>query len=143
MPIIAREAIVRYSPETMFLLINDVASYPQFLPWCQNCDIALETPQEMQATITIAKGMAKQSFTTHNTLVAPTEINMRLVDGPFKHLEGSWQLKALSTGTQIRLHLDFEFSSRLLNSSFGPVFKQACEKMISAFVERAKKLYGN
>ncbi|MBL4774172.1 MAG: ubiquinone-binding protein, partial [Alcanivoracaceae bacterium] len=34
MPVISRSALVMHSVEEMFQLINDVVSYPQFLPDC-------------------------------------------------------------------------------------------------------------
>ncbi len=49
MPQISRTALVPYSAEQMYQLVNDVQSYPQFLPGCTGSRILESTPGQMTA----------------------------------------------------------------------------------------------
>lgn len=142
MPTVSKQAQVQYSSEQMFQLINQVEQYPLFLPWCSSTEILSKSEHDMKARIHISKGPVSKSFITHNTLTPNQKIEMNLVDGPFKRLQGAWQLTSTPTGTQISLFLDFEFSSKLLGLSFGPLFHHATQTMMNSFLERAHQIYG-
>lgn len=143
MPNISRSALVMHSVEDMYRLINDVLAYPQFLPDCGDSKIIDQTELTMTATLLVSKGGIKKWFTTENNLVPNKEINMKLVNGPFKYLAGGWQLKALSEeACKIEFNLQYEFSNKLLDLAFGRVFNQLANNMVQAFTVRAKKIYG-
>lgn len=138
-----RSAIVPHSAEAMFDLVNDVASYPEFLPWCRSSRVDEESNSHMVATIEVARGGIHQSFTTRNVLERPERLELELVKGPFHHLRGEWRFQALGDDAcKIHLHIEFDFSNRLVSMAFGPVFKQVCESMLDAFVKRARQLHG-
>lgn len=104
MPTIHKSAITPYSIEEMYALVNDVASYPSFVPWCVDSDILLDTPDEMKAKLTFASGALKKSFTTLNRLQPHKMIEIRLIDGPFRHMEGFWRFEgvpAASSGASV------------------------------------------
>ncbi|WP_100640754.1 type II toxin-antitoxin system RatA family toxin [Alteromonas facilis] len=142
MPSIQRSALVAFSAESMFDLVNDVKSYPEFLPGCAESRIDEQTPSMMKASLLIAKAGVKQWFTTQNELMAPQRINMQLVDGPFSHLSGAWHFIPLSdSACKIELDLTFEFSSRLAQAAFGKIFNNIAANMVDAFTKRAKQVY--
>lgn len=143
MPNVNKSLIVPYSARQMFDLVNAVADYPEFLPWCKASQIQNENNNELSASLTLAKGGIEKTFTTRNRLHPPKMIEVKLLDGPFKHLEGFWQFEELSpTSCKISLNLEFEFSSKLLGMAFGSVFQQVMQSLINAFTERAKQVYG-
>lgn len=140
---IERSALVWHSADRMFGVVNDVLAYPQFLPWCASAEVHHTSDHEITASLEVAKGGVRQRFTTRNQLVAPSEIHMTLVDGPFTRLKGSWQFLSLQEkACKVQLVLEFEFSGALSRMAFGAVFSQAANTMVDAFCKRANELYG-
>jgi ribosome-associated toxin RatA of RatAB toxin-antitoxin module len=140
---VSRSALVGYSAESMFDLINDVKQYPEFIPGCAETKVLEQDDGNMLASLLISKAGVKQWFTTNNTLKRGEFIQMNLVDGPFSRLTGGWTIKALSeTGCKIELNLDFAFSSKIVEMAFGRVFNSIAANMVVAFTERAKQVYG-
>ena len=143
MPSISRSALVMYNVEQMYLLVNDVAKYPEFLPDCNDSKIISEQEGEMTAGLLVAKGGLKKWFTTKNVLTPNKEVQLSLVDGPFKYLTGTWQFNALSEeACKISLQLEYEFSSKVFDLAFGRVFNNLANNMVQAFTQRAKAVYG-
>ena len=125
MPQISRTALVPYSAEQMYQLVNDVQSYPQFLPGCTGSRILESTPGQMTAAVDVSKAGISKTFTTRNQLTSNQSILMNLVDGPFKKLIGGWKFTPLSQeACRIEFHLDFEFTNKLIELAFGRVFKE-------------------
>lgn len=142
MPQVNRSALVMYSAEQMYRLVNDVAAYPEFLPGCVGATIKQQTGDQMVAEVAVAKAGIRNSFTTENTLEDGRSISMTLVDGPFKALAGIWRFTALDEqACKVELDLQFEFSSSLIAAAFGRVFNELAGNMVNAFVERAKQVY--
>jgi ribosome-associated toxin RatA of RatAB toxin-antitoxin module len=142
MPNICRSALVAFSAESMFDLINDVDSYPKFIPGCAETKVLSQTDDSMKASLLIAKAGVRQWFTTQNTLKRGEYIQMNLVDGPFSRLSGGWTITALAVDAcKIELNLDFVFSSKLAEMAFGRVFNSIAVSMVVAFTERAKDVY--
>jgi ribosome-associated toxin RatA of RatAB toxin-antitoxin module len=142
MPSIHRSALVAHSAEAMFNLVNDVESYPKFLPGCADSKILNNTEQAMSASLLVSKAGIKQWFTTKNVLYPAERIEMQLVDGPFRSLSGGWTFSALSDeACKIELNLHFEFANKLAEMAFGKVFNSLASSMVTAFTERAKSVY--
>ncbi len=134
---------VNYTPMEMYDLVNDVRSYPSYLPLCSDVKLLAETPTSLRATITLSKGRIKLSFTTENTMEAGKAIRMALVEGPFKRLNGVWRFEPLpSGGCEASFRLDFEFANALLGMAFGGFFKEVSESLVDAFCRQAAKKYG-
>ncbi|MDF1678750.1 MAG: type II toxin-antitoxin system RatA family toxin [Legionellaceae bacterium] len=143
MTVVKRARETAYSCEEMYKLVDDIESYHEFLPYFSHAIVHHRDEDEVQATLEVqAAGMTK-SFTTRNRLQANKMIELRLVDGPFSHLEGFWRFDATETGSVISFDLEFEFSGRMLSMLLGPVFEQVTDKMVDAFCERAEALYGS
>jgi len=140
---ISRSALVPYSAAEMYALVNDVESYPQFLPWCRSSRVLSRNEDEVRATIELARGAIQKSFTTCNRLQKDKMIEIRLVEGPFHHLEGFWRFDALDEkASRVSLDLDFDFSSRILSLALGPVFGQIANTLVDSFQKRAVQVYG-
>ncbi|MES2204925.1 MAG: type II toxin-antitoxin system RatA family toxin [Pseudomonadota bacterium] len=143
MPKIHREALLPYSPEALYQLVNDVKCYPEFLPWCHATEIIEQSDVLMRASIFIKKMGIAKTFSTKNDLELNKKINMQLMNGPFKYLMGEWQFIAIQDlGCKIILDLDFEFLPGLMNLPFKKVFEPAADSMLQSFVTRAHALYG-
>jgi ribosome-associated toxin RatA of RatAB toxin-antitoxin module len=127
----------------MFDLVNDVDNYQNFLPWCGGSEVLKENENTRVASVTIAfKGIHK-TFTTSNTSSPPTNINLKMVDGPFSKLEGTWSFKALGeSACKLQLDLNFDFSNRIAGAVIGPVFKIIADSMVHSFCKRAEAIYG-
>ena len=139
---IRRSALVPYSDQRMFDLINDVDDYKQFLPWCGDSEIIEDADDQRTASVTIAFKGVHKTFTTRNTLSPHEEIKIEMVDGPFSQLEGTWKFKSLDENAcKISLDLDFSFSNRIVDAMIGPVFKIIANSMLDSFVKRASELY--
>jgi ribosome-associated toxin RatA of RatAB toxin-antitoxin module len=141
--VVNKSALVPYTPEQMFSLVDDVAAYVEFLPWCSGSSVIERTDIDVTASLEISHSGFQKSFTTRNVYGEQGRINMYLVEGPFRKLEGVWQFQALGNeGCKIILDLEFEFSNRLIGMSFGPLFGQMAGNLVDAFTQRAIAIYG-
>ncbi len=141
---IKRSALVHYSPTEMYQLVNDVAAYSSFLPWCRSSAVKSESDTEMVASVEIAKGVLNKTFTTHNRLSKDFRIELELLDGPFKKLSGYWQFDPLKTenACRVNLELDFEFDNALMSIAAKPIFTQIANSLVDSFCKRAVQVYG-
>ena len=143
MPAVNRSALVMHSVEEMYKLINDVVSYPKFVPDCSDSKVISSTDNEMTASLLVSKGGLKKWFTTKNTFSNNQEVILNLVDGPFKRLTGKWNLIELSEeACKVTLELEYEFSSKMFDLAFGRAFNHMANNMVQAFTQRAKEVYG-
>lgn len=143
MPSINRSALVMHSVEEMFELINDVLSYPHFLPDCTDSKVLEAGSDSMTASLLVSKKGISKWFTTTNTFEDNSKVFMRLVDGPFKTLTGIWELTPLSPeACKVSLNLNYEFSSKVLEVAFGGIFNTLANNMVQSFTNRAKEVYG-
>lgn len=140
---VSRSALLMYSAEEMYQLVNDVNAYPEFLPGCVNANILTNNNNVMRASVKVSKAGISQTFTTENILVNGQSILMNLVDGPFKHLRGGWTFSKLDEqACKINLDLEFEFNSSLVELAFGRIFHELVGSMVKSFSSRAKVVYG-
>ena len=143
MALVEKSVLIEYSAAQMYALVEDVAAYPQFLPWCGGTEILKKEGDMTRAAITIDFRGIKQRFSTENRADPPQLIEMNLIDGPFRQLDGSWRFKPLGEGAcKIEFRLHYEFSSKLLEKIVGPVFHYIASTFVEAFVKRAQQLYG-
>ena len=140
---VSRSALLMYSAQEMYQLVNDVDAYPEFLPGCTETNILLDQPERMKASVKVSKAGISQTFMTENTLVANQSIKMELLEGPFKHLTGGWTFTHLDEqACKVSLDLEFEFSSKIVELAFGRVFHELVGSMVKSFSDRAKTVYG-
>ena len=142
--VVKKSALVKFSAQQMFDLVDDIESYPQFLPWCSGSRVLRREDDIVEGEIHIAKAGFHKSFATRNRLDHGGRIQISLLDGPFKSLEGFWSFMPLrEDASKISLDLEFEMAGKLASLAFGPVFNQICNTMLSSFTQRAKALYGD
>lgn len=141
---IRKTAVVGYSAEQMYALVEDIAQYPAFLPWCAKTSVQPSGDgQTILATLVIDFHGFSPSFTTRNRNIAPQSISMRLEKGPFKRLDGTWHFTPLPNGySRVDLELHYEFSGWLFEKMLTPVFDMVSLTLVDAFHERARQLYG-
>ena len=138
MPTIRRSALVEHSAARMFDLVNDIAAYPQRFRWCSAAQILEQGDQRLVARLDLGFGSFSTWFTTENTLVRPTSIDMQLRDGPFKRLHGRWAFHALAEDAcKVSLELEFEPTSRLLAPALALGFQGLADRMVNDFVRVA------
>ena len=142
MATVNRSALLPYSAHDMYCLVNDVASYPQFMDGCSSVDIIEHTDELMRATLYLKKAGMEVSFTTCNQLVAGTSIEMYLQNGPFKTFNGLWQFKALSdSACKLTLDLEFEFKSRTLAKLATGMFSGVSSNLVDSLCKHADEIY--
>ncbi len=143
MTCISKTALIPYSAEKMYALVADVDNYQYFLPWCSGSKILSQTDDEVKGQVDIQHMGLNKTFTTLNRMQKNKMIEMRLIDGPFKRLQGFWRFDALDeNGCKISLDLEFEFSNKVMSMAFGPIFSQIANSMVDAFCQRAVEVYG-
>lgn len=140
---ISRQALVPYPPEQMFALVDDIPSYPDFLPWCRSAEVLERSASEVIARLDVHKGPLHARFTTRNRLEPPGLILLELVEGPFRTLEGEWKFTAIADkGSRIDLTLAVAFANPVNAWLLEPVFEHTCSSLVDAFVTRARTLNG-
>ena len=142
MNVVQKTVLVMHSSEQMYALVDAVEDYPQFLPWCGGVDLLERTESKTSATLHINYHGIKQQFTTINNKIYPHSMDIRLKDGPFKHLDGSWQFIALrEDACKIEFKLNYEFANGFLERIIAPVFSHIANTFVDGFVARADKVY--
>ncbi len=143
MAVVHKTVILGYSAEQMFALVDCVEDYPKFLPWCGGVEVRQREENKLVATIAIHYHGVRQSFTTENTNVPSTSMNMHLLEGPFRQLNGNWTFKALrADACKVEFNLQYEFSSKILEKIIGPVFSVIANGFVDSFCKRAETIYG-
>jgi ribosome-associated toxin RatA of RatAB toxin-antitoxin module len=144
---IQHSALVAQPPARLFALINDIESYPSFIPWCTHAKVLSKSDREIVATIGVRQGPLRSEFTTRNQLEQDRRILMSLVTGPFKMLEGEWLLTPIpqggvdgGTGCRVQLTMKFAFKNPLTAVLFEQKFAETAASLMDAFVARARAL---
>lgn len=141
MTVVKKSRKVPFTCKQMYDLVNDIDKYHEFVPYFTSSEVHHRDENEVQATLNISAAGISKSFTTKNRLQPNKMIEMRLVDGPFNHLEGFWRFDPTENGCSIVFDLEFEFAGKMLSMLFGPIFEQITDKMVDSFCERAVNLY--
>jgi ribosome-associated toxin RatA of RatAB toxin-antitoxin module len=143
MALVEKSVLIGQSAERMFELVDRCEDYPLFLPWCSAADLKFRDSGRTVATLHINYHSVKSSFTTENDKEHPRSMLIRLVDGPFRRLEGSWSFRALAADAcKIEFRLHYEFSSKVFEKVIGPVFSHIANTFVDAFVRRAGQVFG-
>ncbi len=140
----ARE--VPFTAEQMFAVVADVEKYPLFLPLCETLTVRSREQRDgatvLVATMGVGYKAIRESFTTRVTLrPAERRIEVRYLDGPFRHLENLWRFAPRENGCEVHFYISYEFRSAVLGAVMGAVFDKAFRKFAEAFEARARVLY--
>lgn len=140
---IRRSAIVEHSVERLHAIVADVAAYPQFLPWCLAARSGERTEAGIVTTMEVGIRGLRQRFTTLHDSRSGEELDIRLVDGPFRHFHAHWTFKPLGeTAAKIDFAMEYEFSGPAVSKALGPLFEHIADTMVDAFTRRADALRG-
>lgn len=141
MTVISRSALVTHSAQAMYDLVNDVASYPEFMDGCVGVEIFEHNEHSMLARLDLKKAGMQISFVTRNRLEAPHQIEMKLQDGPFKMFKGLWSFKSLTeSACKVSLDLEFEFSRKGLGLAGSSLFAGVANNLVDSLCQRADKV---
>jgi ribosome-associated toxin RatA of RatAB toxin-antitoxin module len=140
---VKRSALVPYTAEQMFALVEDVERYPQFLPWVAAAQVLERGPGEVVGRLEMHRAGLREVVTTRNVLTPPREITLALVTGPFRTLEGRWTFEPIGAdrGTRVDLSIRFEFANPMLSLLLSRSFEKSCNELVDAFVARARSVY--
>jgi len=147
MPKLDKKHIVNHTAKDMFDLVCDVENYPKFVPLCQSLNVKSRKERDgkilMMADMTMAYKMLSETFTTQVLMNEETlTIDVKYIDGPFKHLDNQWKFKDLEDGKcEVSFLLDYELRSKMLAMAAGAVFDMAFGKFVDAFEARADEVY--
>lgn len=141
MPTHAETRVLPYAPDELYDLVADVKRYPEFLPWVSAVRLRRETATGFTADVIVGYKLFRETFTSDVTL-GERRIQVAYRSGPMKHLHNHWNFNAHPAGCEIEFFVDFEFRSRLLQGLIDAFFDQAVKRMVNAFENRAKELYG-
>jgi ribosome-associated toxin RatA of RatAB toxin-antitoxin module len=149
---VKKSVLLWYSAHEMYKLVTDVPSYPAFLPWCERGELLEPHEGGVTARVHLAFAGVRHAFTTRNEQLPDRQVLVKLVDGPFSVLEGSWNFVPLGTAgapdaeqpqaCRIEFELCYAFSSKSLELVLSPVFDRVANTMVDSFVARAEKVYG-
>ena len=139
---VSRSALVPFSQQQMYALVEDVERYPDFLPWCSDATLHWREGDRLEGSVEMNRAGLKRSFRTRNTMRQDEAIEMDLVDGPFSHLAGVWRFTPLGdAGCKVSLDVEFEIHSRATDKLLGRYFEDICNSLVDAFVKRAEQMY--
>ncbi|MBK9585022.1 MAG: type II toxin-antitoxin system RatA family toxin [Alphaproteobacteria bacterium] len=132
-----------YTPEQLFTLVAEVDKYQDFLPWCQSSVIKRREGNIFYADLIIGYKMIREKFGSKVTLTNPNRIDVEYLSGPMKYLKNHWQFLREQDGScTIDFYVDFEFKNIILQNLMGVFFNELIRRMVSAFEQRAKQVYG-
>lgn len=139
---IERSALVLYSAEKMYALVEDVPAYPRFLSWCKTAEVHEQTATSQKASLSVSVAGVAQSFTTLNRLQPAHSVEMQLLEGPFKDLVGQWLFTPLGeNGCKVSLKMDFHMTKGPLAGLFGRGFGKVADRLVDDFCKRAEEVY--
>lgn len=142
MTVVERSALVSHAPAEMFELVRDVEAYPEFLSWCTGSELVSDDGREQVATLEVSIAGIRQRFTTRNRLDPPGTLEMVLLEGPFRRLQGSWRFSPIGDeGCRVLLRLEFEFAGSLLGLAFQRGFARIADRLVDDFSARADAIH--
>jgi ribosome-associated toxin RatA of RatAB toxin-antitoxin module len=140
---VVRSSIVEHSAAAVYSLVDDIKSYPEFLPWCRDAKVLEREPGRTVASLTVGVRGVRQSFTTENANRPGEGIDLRLVEGPFRSFSAAWRFTPLDEhAARIEFSMEYEFSNKVLAKVLEPLFGRIADTMVTAFSRRADQLYG-
>lgn len=139
---VQKTVLIHHSASRMYALVDDVKKYPEFLPWCGGVDLIKRDDASTVATLHIDYHGLHQQFTTENLKTFPSLMEIKLKDGPFKHLEGVWRFIELNENAcKIEFMLNYEFANIIIEKIISPVFSHIANTFVDGFVARADVVY--
>jgi coenzyme Q-binding protein COQ10 len=143
MPSHAETRVLPYSAQQLFDLVMDIEKYPEFLPWCVGARVNSRDKNEVNADVIVGYKMFREKFSSRVHCIRPDAIEVEYLKGPMRHLHNKWVFSDLKKGKcQVDFSVDFSLKTKLFEGIIDQFFQRALMKMISAFEQRAKDVYG-
>lgn len=140
---VTRSAIVEHPAQAMYALVERIEAYPEFLPWCREARVHERSAGRTVATLAVGLKGVRYAFTSENTNRPPTAIDLRLLEGPFRHFAARWRFDPLGArAARIGFEMEYAFQGALVARALGPVFERIADTMVDAFKRRADSVYG-
>lgn len=137
---ITRSAIVECSAPELYALVEDIESYPEFLPRCLGARVRERSPGRTVATLTFGVRGVAQSFTTENANAPGRSIEMRLLEGPFRRFAAAWRFTPLGArAARVEFSIEYQFANRVVGKILDPAFDRMANGMVDAFTRRAEQ----
>ena len=140
---IHRSALLPFSNKQLFVLVNDVEAYPQYMDGCVGASVLHTDGEHMEARLDLSRGGISQSFSTRNRMQGLDKITLELLEGPFEYFEGCWEFTALGdTACKLALKLEFDSNSAVLGAAAAKLFERVTNNLVDALGRRAREMYG-
>ncbi|MFM5923140.1 MAG: type II toxin-antitoxin system RatA family toxin [Novosphingobium sp.] len=143
MPGVRETRRLPYTAEQMFDLVADVGRYAEFLPWVVATRIKSDSDTEMVADMLVGFNALREKFTSRVIKNRPLRIEVIYIDGPMRDLDNVWHFRPTEDGCEIDFLVEFTFRNAVFERLAGQYFDRAFRRMVTAFEERAGKLYGS
>jgi ribosome-associated toxin RatA of RatAB toxin-antitoxin module len=140
---IHRSALLEFPAGHIFDVIEHAEDYPVFLPGCESVAILERTDAIVAARVAVRWKGLRFEFTTRNPKRRPEWLAVRLEEGgAFRHLEGEWNIKALSAiACKVEFRLRCELRGAIARKLASVVFESAADTLMDAYVARAQALH--
>ena len=131
---------MRRSAAHMFDLVNEVEAYPKRFSWCEGAEVLERSEEMMLARLNLKMGGLRTTFSTRNRMQPGRRIELRLAEGPFKSLEGSWDFLPLADDVcKVALRMNFETAGLLMGSALALGFQSLTDRLVDDFVREAMR----
>ncbi len=143
MTTVTRSALLPYSAAEIFALVNDVARYREFLPFCIASEVLAQSGEQVEARMAFSRLGMSQALTTRNRLTPHSRIDIEFLSGPFEYLRGCWEFHVLQEAAcKVHFSVDFRVQAKFLQFAAGTAINQAATQTVDAFQRRAVQVYG-
>lgn len=140
---VQRSALVAYAPERMYALVADFQRYPEWFDWCTGARVLAREGELVRAELQVRMAGISAKFSTENRELPPSRLEIALLEGPFRRLQGHWSFDPVgSAGTRVGLDLLFEVNSGLVAGALSLGFRRVADRMVEDFCRSARKVYG-
>jgi len=143
----SEKKVLGYSMDQFYGLVADVDNYKYFVPWCVKSTVFEKSDIHARADLEVGFPPLSEKYTSVLTLAKPNYIKSECMDGTlFNHLTCVWRFSKGPNNSIdtciLDFYVSFEFKSVLHSRLANLFFDQVVMKMVGAFEDRAKDLYG-
>ena len=129
---------------SLFDLVLDIETYPQFLPWCLDARISNRRHDTLDGTLTVGTKLVRSSFTSLVRFDAATGVvSMQAQSNLFSCFQSRWHITPVAESepspqfSHVDFAVDFELRNLPLKPLFENLFERAASRMVEAFEARA------
>ncbi len=149
MPRFSQSIRVPYGPADCFLLVSDIARYPQFIKWITAMrvtglrDIGPGVTECQGEAVVGFKGFTERFTTQVVADEAAARVTASLVRGPFRKLFAEWRIfETVGGGADISLEIDYEFRNPVIGFLAAANHDLAVDRILNAFLVEAQARFG-